>query len=100
MRVAAWIAGALALGWLATLGSLAFPGGHPPLAYFVGATVVLASFLLAPIGAGAALVELWRARRQGTRAPWLAGATLAVNLLLLAVAVALWFWTRWAASRR
>jgi hypothetical protein len=100
MKVAAWIAGALAFGWLATAGSLAFPGGHPPLAYFVGASVVLVSFLIAPIGAGAALAHLWRARRQGTRTPRLAVAALGLNLLFLAVAVTLWFWIRWVASRR
>ena len=100
MKVAAWIAAALAVGWLATAGALAFPGGHPPLAYFVGGGVVLASFLLAPIGAGAALANLWRARRQGTKPPRLAVAALGLNLLFLAVAVTLWFWFRWMASRR
>jgi hypothetical protein len=100
MKVAAWIAGALAFGWLATAGSLAFPGGHPPLAYFVGAGVVLVSFLIAPIGAGAAVTDLWRARRQGARAPRLAVAGLGLNLLFLVVAVTLWFWIRWVASRR
>ena len=100
MKVAAWIAGALALGWLATAGALAFPGGHPPLAYVVGAGVVLVSFVIAPIGAVAALADLWRARRQGTRAPRLAVAALGLNLLFLVVAVTLWFWIRWEASRR
>jgi hypothetical protein len=100
MKVAAWTAGALALGWLVTAGSLAFPGGHPPLTYVVGMGVVLASFVIAPIGAGAALVDLWRARRQNTSTPRLAVAGLALNLLFLAVAVGLWFWIRWEASRR
>jgi len=98
--VAAWVAGALAFGWLATAGALAFPGGHPPLAYFVGAGVVLASFVIAPIGAAAALADLWRARRQGTRSPRLAVAAFGLNLLFLVVAVTLWFWIRWVASRR
>src|SRR5690242_12374805 len=74
MKIAAWIAGALAFGWLATAGALAVPGGHPPLAYFVGGGVVLVSFLIAPIGAGAALAELWRARRRAIKAPRLAVA--------------------------
>jgi hypothetical protein len=100
MKVAAWIAGPLGFGWLATAGALAFPDGHPPLAYFVGAGVVLMSFLIAPIGAGAALADLWRARRQGTRTPRLAVAALGLNLLLLVVAVAMWLWIRWVASRR
>ena len=100
MKVAAWIAGAIAFGWLATAGALAFPGGHPPFAYFVGASVVLVSFLIAPIGAGAALADLWRARRQGTRTPRLTVAALGLNLLFLVAAAALWFWIRWVASRR
>lgn len=100
MKAATWIAGALAFGWLATAGSLvAYPEGHPPLAYVVGAGVVLASFVIAPIGAGAALVELWRARRQGSTAPPLVGTALGLNLLFLAVAIGLWFWMQWAASR-
>ncbi|MGH7518475.1 MAG: hypothetical protein ACREOC_13555 [Gemmatimonadales bacterium] len=100
MKGAAWIAGALAFGWLATVIALAFPGGHPPLAYFVGAGVVLVSFVAAPIGAGAALAGLWRARRQGTRTPRLAVAALVLNVLFLVVAIALWFWIRWVAARR
>ena len=92
MNVAAWTAGAVALGWLATAGTLAFPGGHPPLWFVAGEGVVLASFVLAPIGAAAALVNLWRARRQGTGTPRLAVAALALNLLFLLVAVALWSW--------
>jgi hypothetical protein len=98
--VATWIAGALAFGWIATAGSLAFSGGHPPLTYVVGAGVVLVSFVIAPIGAGTALVDLWRARRQGASTPRLAVAALGLNLLFLVVAVGLWFWFRWEASRR
>lgn len=100
MNVAAWIAVALAFGWLATAGALAFPGGHPPLAYFVGAGVVLVSFVIAPIGAGAAVADLWRARRHGTRTPRIAVAALGLNLLFLMVAIGLWFWFQWEASRR
>lgn len=101
MKGAAWIAGALALGWLATAGAaVALPGGHPPWAYFVGSAVVLLSFVMAPIGAGAALAEVWRARRQGTRTPHLAVAALGLNALFLVVAITLWFWIRWEASRR
>jgi hypothetical protein len=100
MKVAAWTAGALALAWLATAGSLASPGGHPPLTYVVGMGVVLASFVIAPIGTGAALVDLWRARRQNTSTPRLVVAGLVLNLLFLAVAAGVWFWIRWEASRR
>ena len=100
MRVAAWIAGALTFGWLATAAALLFRGGHPPLAYVVGASVVLVSFLLAPIGAGMALTDLWRSRRQHTVAPRLTVAALGLNLLFLLVAVSSWFWIRWEAARR
>ncbi len=100
MKVATWTAGALAFGWLATVAALLFSDeGHPPLWYFLGAGVVLAAFLLAPIGAGAAFAGLWRARSQGTRAPRLTMAALGVNLLFLVVAVGLLFWIRWQASR-
>jgi hypothetical protein len=61
---------------------------------------VLLSFLMAPIGAGAAVARVWRARRQGTRTPRLAVAALALNALFLVVAITLWFWIRWEASRR
>jgi hypothetical protein len=100
MRVAAWTAGALALGWLASAGALGIHGGHPPMAYVVGEGVVLVSFVVAPIGAAAALAELWRARHQGTGAPRLAVAALGLNLLFLAMAVGLWLWFRWEATRR
>jgi hypothetical protein len=100
MKVAAWIAAALTVGWLATAGALAFPGGHPPLVYVVGAGVVLVSFLIAPVGAGAALVSLWRARRGGTTTPLLTRAALGLNLLYLGVSIALWLWFRLLAARR
>ena len=101
MRVAAWIAGALAFGWLATAGvAVAFPRGHPPWAFYVGGAVVLVSFVLAPIGVGAAVADLRRARPQGTRMPRLAVAALALNALFLLVALGLWFWIQWEASRR
>jgi hypothetical protein len=70
------------------------------MAYVVGAGVVMVSLVIAPIGAGAALVGLWQARRQGTRAPRWAGAALALNLVFLTVAVTLWFWFQWEAARR
>jgi hypothetical protein len=101
MKLAVWTAGALALGWLATFGSGAvFPGGHPPMWYLIGAGVVLASFAVAPIGAAAAVVGLWRARRQGTRILPRVLAALGLNLLFLVAAVGLWFWFQWAATRR
>jgi hypothetical protein len=101
MKVAVWIAGALALGWLTTAAvAVALPGGHPPWAYYVGGAVVLLSFLMAPIGAGAALVRVWRARRQATRTPRLAVAALGLNALFLVVAITLWFLVLWQASRR
>ena len=101
MRVAIWMAGALALGWLGTAAAgLVFPGGHPPAAFVFGEGMVLASFLLAPIGVGAVSVELWRARRRGTGAPPLAMAMLGLNLLFLLVAIALWFWIWSEATRR
>jgi hypothetical protein len=101
MKGAAWIAGILAFGWLITAGvAVTMPGGHPPGAYFAGSIVVLLSFVMAPIGAGAALVELRRALRHAARPPRLAVAALGLNALFLVVAIALWLWISWAASRR
>ena len=101
MKLAAWIAGGLALGWLVTAGvALTLPAGHPPSAFYVGGAVVLASFVMAPIGAVAALAGLWRLRRQGAGTPAQAVATLVLNLLFLGVAVTLWLWIRWEAARR
>ena len=95
LTVAVWIAGALTLGWLTTAGAVAFGGkGHPPLWYYLGAGVVLASFLLAPIGTGAALAGLLRARRQGIGASRRPLALFGLNLLFLLVAagIAVWIW--------
>ena len=101
MRVAKWTAGVLALGWLGTAAAgLALPGGHPPAAFVCGEGMVLASFVIAPIGVGAASVELWRARRRGTGPPPLATAMLGLNLLFLLVAVTLWVWIWSEATRR
>jgi hypothetical protein len=101
MKVATWTAGALALGWLATAASsLVLPNGHPPAAFVFGEGVVLASFFVAPIGVGAASLDLWRARRRAERAPRLAMSMLGLNLLLLLVAIALWRWILWEANRR
>jgi hypothetical protein len=100
-KAAVWIAGALALGWIVTAGSaVALPGGHPPSWYFVGGLVVLLSFPLAPIGAGAALVVMRRARREGTIVPRLTVAALWLNLLFLVAAIVLWCVFVWAAARR
>jgi len=100
VKVAVWLAGALALGWLATIGALPFGGGHPPLWFVIGLGVVLSSFVVAPIGAAASLAHLWQARRRGFRPSRLAAPALGLNLLFLMVAVALWFWLQSEASRR
>jgi hypothetical protein len=101
MKVAAWIAAALALGWFTTAGvAVALPNGHPPWAFYVGGAVVLLSFVMAPIGAGAALVSVRRARRQATRTPRLVVAALGLNALFLIVAIILWWLVLWQASRR
>jgi hypothetical protein len=76
------------------------PGGHPPGAYFVGSAIVLISYMIAPIGVGTALAAPRRVRRHGTRTPRLAVAALGLNALFLVVAITLWFWIRWEASRR
>jgi hypothetical protein len=101
VKVPAWIAGALALGWLAAAGAaVVLPNGHPPAWYVVGGTVVLLSFVLAPIGVGVALVAMWRARRAGTSAPRLTVPALWLNMVFLAVAIFLWFLFAWEAARR
>jgi protein-S-isoprenylcysteine O-methyltransferase Ste14 len=100
IRVATWTAAALALGWIITVGALAFSDeGHPPLWYYLGAFVVLASSFLAPIGTGAALAGIWRSRRAHTQLPPRAVAVLGVNLLFLTIAVGLWLWIMWQTYR-
>ena len=100
IKVASWIAGALVLGWLGTAAAgLALPGGHPPAAFVFGEGVALASYLIAPVGVGAALLELWPARRRGTGAPPLALAMLGMNALFLLVAIALGLWI-WSETTR
>jgi hypothetical protein len=100
MRPAVWIAGAIVFGWVATVGSgLLLPGGHPPTWYFVGAAVVLASCVMAPVGLIAAVIEVRRARRRGAKAPGVTVAAMALNAVLLAIAVGLFFWIRWEATR-
>ena len=98
---AVWIAGAIAVGWVATVASVIAGGeGHPPLWYFVGGAVVIGSFVLAPIGAGLALAGLRVARRRGE--PARRGLTVAfwVNAASLAIAIAVWIWFWWLATRR
>jgi len=95
------MASTLALGWLATAtAGVVLPGGHPPAWYVVGAFVVLASFVAAPIGAAAAFVAVRRTRHEKTQESRRASLVLAVNVLLFLVAVALWFWFQWEATRR
>jgi hypothetical protein len=100
IKVATWIAGAIAFGWLATAASVAFRGGHPPMFYVVGMGVVILSFVIAPIGAAAAVAELWRARHGEAGTSRLAVIALAMNLVFLAVAIGVWFWMDWLARRR
>jgi hypothetical protein len=65
MRLAIWTAGALALGWLATAASFAFPGGHPRLWYFVGGFVVLALNLgFLGVAVGLWFLFQWAAARR------------------------------------
>ena len=100
-KVSAWISGALAFGWLATVAAVfALPGGHPPSAYFIGGAVVLLSFVMAPIGAGMALLSMRRSRRARTNATRLTVSALWLNTLLLLWAIFLWFFFVWEASRR
>lgn len=87
MKLAAWIAGALCVGWLITVGvAVAFPGGHPPFSFYAGGVVVLLSLVMAPIGARRAFVSVREARRETTRPPRGAVALLILNALLLGVA--------------
>jgi hypothetical protein len=101
VKVAVWIAAALALGWLLTAGAaVALPGGHPPSWYVVGAAVVLLSFVLAPIGVGVGMAAVRRARQQASSVPQRAVVAIGLNALFLIVAVSLWFLFQWAATRR
>ena len=101
LRVADWIARGLAVGWLLTIVTgLALPGGHPPLVFDVGYAVIVASFALAPVGIGAAGIEVWRARRKTTGVPRRTLAILSLNVLFLVVALALTGFFFYAATRR
>jgi hypothetical protein len=101
LRVADWIARALAVGWVATiLTGLVLPGGHPPLVFDVGYAVIVASFVLAPIGIGAAGIEVLRARRQAVGVPRWTLVILWVNALFLLVALGLTGFFFYAATRR
>ena len=98
--MATWTAGAIGIGWLLTAASLAFGGGHPPAFFVVGEGNVLVSVVLAPIGAGAALVAMWQARREGLPTRGRVVALLGCNLLFLLTVIGLWLWVLWQASRR
>lgn len=96
MKLAAWIAGALCVGWLITAGiAVAFPGGHPPFSFYAGGLVVLLSLVMAPIGVRRALVSVREARRERITPQRGAVALLILNGLLMVVAslpllLALW----------
>jgi hypothetical protein len=93
MRVASWSAGALALGWIAVaVGALVYPAGHPPAWFVIGEGVVMASFVVAPIGAAAAMISAWRARRHSTGVSRRTLTALAMNVVFLLVAAGLWLW--------
>jgi hypothetical protein len=98
-KTAVWAAGLIALGWLVTALSLGLPGGHPPAWWVIGMGVVMASFVIAPVGAFAGLADLRRARRRGDPAS-LVMAAVGLNLLFLAIAAALWFWMLSLTTRR
>jgi hypothetical protein len=101
LRVADWTARGLAVGWLGTVVTgLALPGGHPPVVFDVGYAVIVASFVLAPVGIGAAGIEAWRARREPTGVPRRTLAILGPNMLFLLVALALTGFFFYAATRR
>ena len=100
-RIATWIAGALALGWVATaVGGLALQGGHPPTWFILGEGVVMLSYVLAPVGIFAAAFALLGARRRRTGTPPRALTMLTVNAAFLAVAVALGLLIVYVATRR
>src|SRR5262245_34551586 len=101
LRVADWIARALVVGWVATIVTgVVLPGGHPPLVFGVGYAVIVASFVLAPVGIGAASIEVLRARRQAAGVPRWTLVVLGLNVLLLLVAVGLTGFFYYAATRR
>jgi hypothetical protein len=92
MKLAAWTAGAIALGWLLTAASLLFGEGHPPAWWVMGEGVALLSFVLAPIGMIAALVARQRERRSGLGDAGRGTTLLTANVAFLVVAVGLWLW--------
>jgi uncharacterized membrane protein len=101
LRVADWTARGLAVGWLGTIVTgLVLPGGHPPLVFDVGYAVIVASLVLAPIGIGAAAIEVFRARRHAAGVPRRTLVILGLNALFLLVALALTGLFFYAATRR
>jgi hypothetical protein len=92
MRVSAWAAGVLAIGWLATGASVFYGEGHPPLWFVLMEGVVMISFVVAPIGAGAAAIAIWRGRRRDGGTPRSSVALLSVNLFFLLVAIGVCLW--------
>ena len=92
MKLATWTAGAIAFGWLLTVASLPVGGGHPPTFWVLGMGVILVSFVLAPIGAIAALVALRRERRSGIEPSRRGVILLSANGAFLVLAVGLWLW--------
>jgi len=92
MKLATWTAVVIALGWILTVAWLPFSGGHPPTFWVMGMGVILSSFVLAPIGAIAALLALRRQRRAGNGSTGRITTLLSSNVAFLAVAVGLWLW--------
>ena len=83
----------MVLGWLAVaLGALVYPRGHPPAWFVIGEGVVMASFVMAPIGLAAAMFSAWHARRHSTEVPRRTWTALALNLAFLLAAVGCWLW--------
>lgn len=88
LRLAVWVARCLAVGWVGTIVTgLVLPGGHPPLVFPVAYAVIVASLALAPIGIGAASLEVRRARREPLGVPRRTRAVLGANVLFLLVAL-------------
>ena len=93
MKVAAWAAGVLAIGWLATAASVFYGEGHPPLWFVLMEGAALISFVVAPIGAGAAAIAVWRGWSQGSvGTPRSSVMLLSLNLFFLLVAIGVWLW--------